>query len=53
MLSFQYDRYNASSIAQSFELPGLYENSSLISDTSGDNDIVSDSSVCKKLRLGN
>ncbi|CAG9532635.1 unnamed protein product [Cercopithifilaria johnstoni] len=48
----QYDRYNASSIAHSFELPGLNDNSStLISDTSGSSGIASDSSICKKLRL--
>uniref|UniRef100_A0A158Q845 TATA-binding protein-associated factor BTAF1 n=1 Tax=Elaeophora elaphi TaxID=1147741 RepID=A0A158Q845_9BILA len=43
----QYDRYNASSIAQSFESSALNDNSS-VSISGG---IDSDSSVCKKLRL--
>ncbi|KAL3982802.1 SNF2 N-terminal domain family protein [Acanthocheilonema viteae] len=47
----QYDRYNASSIAHSFDLPGLDDNSSLISDTSGSSGIINNSSACKKLRL--
>uniref|UniRef100_A0A1I7W0Y6 TATA-binding protein-associated factor BTAF1 n=1 Tax=Loa loa TaxID=7209 RepID=A0A1I7W0Y6_LOALO len=50
----QYDRYNASSIAHSFEVPGWNNNSStLIWDTASSSGIVSDSIECKKLRLGN
>ncbi|VDK62452.1 unnamed protein product [Onchocerca ochengi] len=50
----QYDRYNASSIAHSFELPGWNDSSStLISDTSSSSSsgVVSGNSECKKLRL--
>ncbi|KAM3725944.1 TATA-binding protein-associated factor [Dirofilaria immitis] len=50
----QYDRYHASSIAHSFELPTRNDNSStLVSDASSSSNsgVVSGSSECKKLRL--